>query len=156
AYRQELALTRNNLGALLASRGERAKAEEQYRKALALLEGLPAQARAVTESQLTLGHCYLSLGTVLRDGEQPADSLGWPAKPVRVLALLAEKEPRLATARQLLRTAHQARAEALERLDRDAEAVPDWDRVLALSAPAEREHPLLRRANARIWAGQVA
>jgi hypothetical protein len=81
--------------------------------------------------------------------------LPWYAKAVAALAPLLDKGPGLATARLFLRNAHWGRAMALGALDRHADALPDWDKTVELSAPNERHVPRVSRALARVRAGKV-
>jgi tetratricopeptide (TPR) repeat protein len=64
-YRQELALSNNNLGALLASLGERVKAEAVYRAALDLYERLAADFPAEPDYRSHLARSHNNLGVLL-------------------------------------------------------------------------------------------
>jgi hypothetical protein len=64
AYRHELTKTHNNLGNLWRELGKRPQAEEQLRKALALVERLAADFPTVPEYRRDLGNAHTNLGNV--------------------------------------------------------------------------------------------
>jgi tetratricopeptide (TPR) repeat protein len=104
-YRQELARSHNNLGALLTDLGRRPEAEQQHRQALALREQLAADSPAVPQYRQELAESHNSLGVLLTD-------LGrWPE---------AEEQHRQALA-------------LFEKLAADFPAVPQYRRGLAQS-----------------------
>ena len=157
AYRQELALSYTNLGKLLAGLSKGAAAEEYIRKALAIQEKLAADFPAVFEYQLDLGGSYCNLGKwIRRKGGDLAESLKWLDRAIDCLQAVHEKEPRDVTAKQYLRNSHEGRALTFERLQKFAEAVKDWDRVIALSPPAKQPGYRASRAMSRLNAGMVA
>ncbi len=155
-YRNDLAMSRNNLGLLLAGLGKRAEAEGEYRKALAILEKLAAEFPAVPDYQIGLGGSYCNLGILIRDRGQAADSLEWFARAIRTLTPVHKREPRNVRARQYLRNSHWSRAQALDQLHKSAEAVKDWDRVIELSTKAEQGWFHALRATSLLQAGQAA
>jgi tetratricopeptide (TPR) repeat protein len=132
-YRQELARSDANRGVLLDGLGRRPEAEAAYRRALALYEQLAADFPAVPTYALELGASYSNLGRLLRDRGDPAASLAWFEKARAALEPVLEKEPRLVTTRLYLRNVHGGRAQALNRLGRDAEAASEWEQTLALN-----------------------
>jgi hypothetical protein len=69
--------------------------------------------------------------------------------------MVYDQDQRLVTAQKLLRNSHWSRANSYDRLEKYAEAVKDWNRVVELS-PREQQ-PSLRagRAMSRVRAGQV-
>src|SRR5208337_4397341 len=82
AYRQSLAMSHNNLGNLLQELGQRAAAEEQYRKALAIQEKLATDFPAVPAYQVSLGASSLNFGQLILDGGNPAESLKWYGRAI--------------------------------------------------------------------------
>ena len=71
-YRQDLALSHNNLGNLLAGLGKRPEAEQQYRKALTIQEQLAADFPAVPAYRQDLAISHNSLGVLLAGlGKRP-------------------------------------------------------------------------------------
>ena len=106
--------------------------------------------------QVDLGGSYSNFGNLIRAGGDPAESLKWYGRAIDCLQAVLDKEPRDVTAKQFLRNNHVGRALAHDRLQKFAEAVKDWDGVIALSPPAQQ--PLFRasRATSRLQAGMVA
>ena len=156
AYRSDLAWSHNSLGNLLGGLGQGAAAEEQYRKSLAMQEKLAAEFPAVPAYQVDLGGSYCNFGELIRNGGDPAASLKWFGQAIDCLQAVLDKEPRDVTAKQFLRNSHWGRAKAHDRLQKFAEAVKDWDRVIALSPPAEQLIFRASRATSRLQAGMVA
>jgi tetratricopeptide (TPR) repeat protein len=154
--RRDLAVSYNNLGLLLAGLGKRAEAEQHYRQALALYEKLAADFPAVPEYHIHLGSTYGNFGNLIAAGSQPGKSLEHYAKAIRTLTAVYEQEPRLVQAKRFLRNSHMGRARAYDRLHKYAEALPDWDRAVALSPPQEQPGLRAERALARLNTGQVA
>jgi tetratricopeptide (TPR) repeat protein len=66
-HRRDLAVTHNNLGALLRNQGKRAEAEAEYRGALALYERLAADFPAVPVHRGRLALIHNNLGNMLSD-----------------------------------------------------------------------------------------
>jgi tetratricopeptide (TPR) repeat protein len=155
-YRQLLANTDNSLGAVLADRGERPAARAAYEAALRLQQGLADEFSDVLEYQVELGGSSCNIGNLLQNQGKSADSLVWYDEAVRILALVYAREPRAPITRQFLLNSHRGRAVAYDRLQRYAEAVRDWDRVVELSPPARRPGDRAYRATSRLRAGQVA
>ena len=127
-------------------------------EAAALLEIAPRTADAfpaVLAYQVELGGNYCNFGNLVRGEGKLADSLPLFALAIRTLTQVHEKEPREVTARLFLRNSHLGRAVSLDQLKKHAEAVKDWDRVVAHSPPVERPFFLAHRATSRVQAGQV-
>jgi serine/threonine protein kinase/tetratricopeptide (TPR) repeat protein len=155
-HREKLAKVYADLGILLGELRKWPEAEEQYGKSLAIQEKLAADFSAVTGYQIQLGLTYRNLGRLLSRGGQPKKSLAWFAKAIRTLTLVFERDRRRFHAQQYLRNAHLGRALAHDRLQMYAEAVQDWDRVVALSPHGEQPGHRASRAVSRINAGQVS
>jgi serine/threonine protein kinase/tetratricopeptide (TPR) repeat protein len=137
-YRDELAQTLNSLGIVLSNWGEREKAEAAYRQALTAWEELARQFPEVAAYARDLGGGYCNLGQVIRDAGDPKGALGWYDKAVeRLTPLLAGKQPPDG-AQKYLRNSHWQRAQALDAIGRDADAVVDWERALALDDGSAR------------------
>ncbi len=156
-YRGELAMTHNNLGILLADRGDGPEAEEQYRLAMDIQEQLASDFPDVPAYGISLGGSYCNFGKLVLSGEKPSDSLQWFAKAVRTLTPIYERDPSNATARQFLESSHSGRAIIHGQLHQHAEAVADWDKVIELS-PNKGAPPIIRsvRAASLVRSGQVA
>src|SRR5262249_53214413 len=76
----------------------------------------------------------VNFGHLLQEQGQAEASLAWFARAIALLEPLVQQEPRPVTERLFLRNAHWARAQALDKLGRHADAVQDWDRALSLNA----------------------
>jgi serine/threonine-protein kinase len=154
-FRQHLAHSHSSLGTLLSSRKRRPEAEAEYRQALALYEPLVADFPTVPDYTMDLGGGYANYANLLRERGEPAASLPLFAKAHAALRRVLDKEPRLVMARLWLRNVHMGRAEALEPLGRQAEAVADWEQALALNDEKPRDGWLqMRRFRALAHAGQ--
>jgi tetratricopeptide (TPR) repeat protein len=154
AYRQELATSHNVLGLLLAGMGQRAQADEAYRRALAIQEKLAADFPAVPAYRTHLGGSQCNFGHLLRDSNEPEQALPWYGRAMDTLEAVLRQVKVDVTAQQFLRNAHWGRARALDALKRHAEAVKDWDKVIELSAEAERPGFRMQRAISRVRARQ--
>jgi serine/threonine protein kinase len=155
-YRKELVQSHTQLGFLLGGLGKRADAEQQAHQARAHLEKLAADFPDVPEYRADLAANYSVIGVLVSLGGQPAVGLEWHTKAIRTATPLAEQDPRLGTVRQTLWTSHWGRAVAYDLLQRYAEGLPDWDKVIELSPAQEQPRFRGRRAIARVNAGQVA
>jgi tetratricopeptide (TPR) repeat protein len=152
-YRRELARSHGNLGNLLKTQGKRPEAEAHYRQAVALGERLVADFPRVPAYAVSLGGSYCNFGLVLTEGGQPAQALEWYAQAIRVLQQALDRTPDV-RAREFLRKSHANRAVALGRIGRHAEAVPDWDRAIALDEGPQRPTDRLLRACALAHCGE--
>jgi tetratricopeptide (TPR) repeat protein len=94
-----------------------------------------------------------NLGTFKIDRGELQEALDWYARAIRVLQPVLAAEPLHLLARQNLRNAHWGRAAALTRLQRFAEAEPDWTRALELADGAERSSIRMSRAESLARAG---
>ncbi len=155
-YRQNLAVSHNNLGSLLLDLGETSEAKAQLREALAVQEKLAEDFPVVPSYRIALAASYGNFGNLELDRGAPSDSLAWFSKAINTLTAIHENEPREVTVRMFLRTCHENRAIAFDRLKQYEEAIQAWGKAIDLS-PIE-ELPGLRVAQAisRLQAGQVA
>ena len=142
--REALAGVHKEYGDLLNAVGRRPEAEVQYRLSLGLQERLAADFPAQPEYRLGLGDGYYMLGHYFRLGGRATDALDWFAKAVAVLTPASANEFDPALRIQALTASHRSRASACFFLGRHADAVAEWDRVLALSPPPK--HPDVRAA----------
>jgi tetratricopeptide (TPR) repeat protein len=139
---------------VLRDLGQPEEAEAVCREAVELQERLAGDVHAVLNDTIDLGCSYCTLANLLR-ARQPQAALEWYTKAVARLGPVVEAEPRLATARQYLRTGHLGRAETLAQLGRHAEAVRAWDRTIELDDGGNRDWLRFRRANDLARAGDV-
>ena len=96
-------------------------------------EQLATEFPGVTTYALELASSYKNLGLVLKIMGEPQASLVWFAKAIAALEPVLKRVPRLAKAREHLIQTHWFRADALDSLERYADAVRDWDRAIELS-----------------------
>jgi tetratricopeptide (TPR) repeat protein len=158
-YKQYLAAIHNNLGTLLFNVGQSDEAREariEYEQARDLRQKLADQFPAVPGYQVDLGQSCLNLGILLRDQNQPADSLPYLNKAIETLTAVHEKESRNVLAKQYLQNSHWYRATALERLDRYTESTKDWQKATELSPKPESPEFRTSRATSQARAGRVA
>jgi tetratricopeptide (TPR) repeat protein len=111
------------------------EAEAELQKAAPLIEKACAAASDQTAWPADLGLAYTYYGRLLRERGDPAGGLPWFARAVDTFRECAAKNPGLVDAREFLSETHAERAEALDRLGRHAEALPDWDRAIELASP---------------------
>ncbi len=131
-YRQDLASFYNNLAIVLEDMGKLDEAEATTRQTIAIREKLVQDFPAVLEHAVYLGSNYDNLAGFLKDHGRMADSLEWAGNAVHILEPIVTREGRHAFARRCLCTSRANHAQALDWLGRHAEAVPDWDRAIAL------------------------
>src|SRR5262249_4275181 len=129
--------TRALLARSLTGPGRFDEAEAELHKAVPLLEKACAAAPDQTAWPAELGLAYTQFGRLFRDRGDPAAGLPWLARAVAGLKECAAKTPGLTEVRQSRIEAHADRAEALDRLGRHAEALPDWDRAIELAGPGQ-------------------
>ena len=155
-YRAELASSHDNLGRLLHAQGQRPEAATAYRHALAILEKLAADFPTVPAHRTELAGSCVNFGSLLRSQQRPEEALEWYAKAIESLEVNLTQDAHLATERLFLRNAHWNRALALSDLQRHAEAIKDWDRVIELDKGRGRSEFRLQRAMTLAHAGDHA
>jgi serine/threonine protein kinase/tetratricopeptide (TPR) repeat protein len=147
-YRRLLATSHYALGLLLRERGKRAEAEAAHRQGMALRETLAADFPAVPDYRIELASTYCNLGLLLHDRGESAAALDWYAKAIPLLEAALAQDSRVAYARDHLRDAYWARANALRRLARPAESVQEYDRALVRDDGSKRSEIRVDRAAA--------
>jgi serine/threonine-protein kinase len=158
-YRQELALTYNNLGNLLKDIGRTTgpdSAESAYRAALSLREKLASAYPKITDYGIALGGTYGNLGYLMNDAGQPLAALPWFDLAQSRLEPILTDNPGLVLVKRFLRNTHWHRAQALDKLQRHSQAVNDWERAVSLTDPDDRNDIHLSRADSLVHTGQSA
>jgi serine/threonine protein kinase len=132
-YRHRLAMGHHYLGELLLGQlSKPAEGEAAFRDALRLREALAREHPDVFDYAFFLGISQIRVGVRdLSDG-QLDDARRHLTDAVGTLEPLFARAGERTELRWHLRSAHGARAEALVRLDRHAEALADWDRAIEL------------------------
>jgi serine/threonine protein kinase len=155
-YRFELARSYNRLGWLLKMTGRVQEAEAAFRQAIALLEKLAADLPAVPGYRVELAGTQINTGLLLYAQKRPAEALSWYERGVALLEPIHQQAPQDVLARKYLYIGHSNRAWALDDLGRFDEALPDWERTVELSSPADRPKAYVWRARCRARAGKAA
>jgi serine/threonine protein kinase len=144
-YRQELAGCHNNLASLYRALKDPGQAARQLKCGLALLEPLVRNNPRWPELAVGLASLRLNLGLVRADERNWRDAVALFSRAVEALDALRDGSGG-SDAGALLRKALGARAAARVRLQDYAEALADWDRLLALKPRPAWEVELARAA----------
>jgi serine/threonine-protein kinase len=151
-YKYTLANNYVNLATIYSGRGQRARAAEVLKDAEKLLAPLVAAMPEALDYAVTLGAAYVNLGYTVGHLGRLKEALEFENKAVKTLEAILAREPKHQGAAEKAGTAHGARAEVLQALQRYAEAVKDWERFIELDKGNERRWRG-SRALALAWAG---
>jgi tetratricopeptide (TPR) repeat protein len=155
-YRNGLVTLYHNVGQALGFQGKQ-EAETLLRQALAIGEKLVDEYPTVPEYRLVLGLIQSSLGgTFLSVSKEPEKALPWCDKAIATGEEALRRGGSFDRVQRTLRVAHGHRADALSALQRHAEALKDYDKLVELAPEPERPLRRSTRAVGRIRAGQVA
>jgi serine/threonine protein kinase/tetratricopeptide (TPR) repeat protein len=155
-YRHAMARAQLNMSDPLIALGRRDEARAELRSALADLKRLATQSPLLLEYQTSLGCGCANYGWILLGDHKPAESLEWFDLGVRTLKPIHDRQPDDSIVGHELKRNHWNRAVAHDQLQKYADAVKDWDRVVELSTPAEQVRFRASRATSRLNAGRVA
>ncbi len=147
-FQNDLAVTHQNLGAWYSVRGKTAEAEKCFRDALGLYERLVSKFPQTTRYVLQQAATWANLGHLLCELNRSEESLQYSQAAAAALNAAGDLDRNLVPVREALRNAHWARAEALSRLGKHAEALADWNKALEVSSDADRDRLRLGRAEA--------
>jgi tetratricopeptide (TPR) repeat protein len=145
-YRRDLAGVYQNIGLHLSALGQEVEAGAAFDTALGLREQLFKEHPAEIDYTKELAASLIRRGCQDADAGRFEAALKPLARAVVVLEQLAAPGRGIAGTRDSLLRAHGARADALLRLDRHAEAVKDYDRALALDDGNQRSYFRVERA----------
>jgi serine/threonine-protein kinase len=146
-FRQELRNSLDNLGGVPLDRGANEAAEKLYRRAVEQNEVLLARFPKDAEYTLLLGGSQGNVATALAKRGKAEEARRWYARSLGNLEdAVARIKPPPRRGLTWLRNTYTGRATTLEGLDRFADALSDWDRVVQLAPAAERTTDQLRRA----------
>jgi tetratricopeptide (TPR) repeat protein len=134
AYRNDLATTHDALGWVFRGTHRPDQARAEFQAALTIREDLAKRYPRATVFAVGRGESCFNLGEILRAYGQPESALDWYAQGIQALESVLNQEPRHSKAGTLLLNTYLARQQALTRLGRHAEALPDWDRAIDLDA----------------------
>jgi tetratricopeptide (TPR) repeat protein len=140
-YRQNLALTQNNLASVLEDLGEREAAEAGYRRSLELREKLATDYPKVIQYRQDLADSYTSLGILLKDRQQWAAADQSLRRAMEINEQLVAEVPAMRDHRVGLAGAYVNLGELL-RQQRQFEPSLDWQtKAIAILEPLTREGP---------------
>lgn len=147
-YQAALAEDYQDLGLLYRTAGREAETSTTFAKAEALLRPLVDRHPVEGKYALSLVALYVNWSYVLAGAGRSPEALDRLDRAVHLAEAALRKEPQDATCRQRALSAHGARAEIGEFVGRFADAVKDWDRVIALEHGPARSH--WRQGRARV------
>jgi tetratricopeptide (TPR) repeat protein len=147
-----LAADHVDLGLVLQGSGRTAEAIQGYEKAEGLLRPLVQRHPPGGDYALSLAAAYANWGANLRDAGRLQAALPWQnqaaslfeaavarhTQAVELGEAVLQQEPQHAIAREQTLNAYGARAQDYEVMGRWADAVKDWDCVVALEEPPKR------------------
>jgi serine/threonine protein kinase/tetratricopeptide (TPR) repeat protein len=146
-----------NLGLCYTAAGQPDLAEAVYRRGEALLKPVVAEHPEQPDYAASLAALYVNwaiLMKVARNRSEQAARLN--TRAIDLTEQVLHKEPRHGLAQYICRNAHGERAYNYSALGRYADAVKEWDRVIDLSAEAERPRCRALRAWDLLHAGDYA
>jgi tetratricopeptide (TPR) repeat protein len=165
-YRDELARYQIKLAFHYGKMGQFDQAEGVYQKALELWQAMAKAHPTLSAYPVLIGRTFGNLGYLARDRGRPEAALPLYAQAIGTLQKVLEQDAKDASARFYLNQTHAGRALALSALQRHAEALADWNRVVELAdernrAPARGERALTwarlgQRARATAEANELA
>jgi serine/threonine-protein kinase len=153
-YQTDQARTATNLGLLYLTLDQKKKAEKSFHTALACWEQLVTDHSSQPEFALGLCKTCSDLGNLAANVGKLQTALGWYGQGIRKLAGAIPSKQMSPPVRNILQIAHAKRAEVLALLDRQAEAVRDWDQALRLADPHEQFQLRMNRTLALARSGQ--
>lgn len=151
--RTQLAESCLNLGVIYHHSGRPAQARPLYEKAAAILEALAARQPDVVRFSDSLVAVRINLTNFLYDEGRSGEALPMLDRLVEKFESLPDNghvSEYLASQRGII---YGSRAQVYNALGRHAEAIVDWDRLIELTPPPQREPYVLRRCQAQVSAG---
>jgi tetratricopeptide (TPR) repeat protein len=151
-----LAMSHGNLGMLYhRNRKDYPNAQTSYRAAVKAGKELVDARPAVVQYALELAKSYLELGRVSQDQDKYEPAIEEYKQALKALAPWSGRdlEHLPSYGRQVLLDSHHFLAAALSRQTRFREALPHWNRAVALAGPKERHEIRANRALALAESG---
>jgi tetratricopeptide (TPR) repeat protein len=149
---QEYAIANNNLGLAYREMKRPGDAAACHRRAVEVFEGLYAKLPSDVANRAGLANAVHGLAVALDDGADYTGAEG----AYRAAYELRAKLPESPTTRDGRYRGHRARARALEKLGRYAEAARDWAAAAELAPPAWKPGCLIGRGQCLARAGDPA
>ena len=140
-YRKVLASGHNNLGILLTELGNRAEAEEQFRKTLAIREKLVADFPAVPEYRWDLAMSHLNIGNLRSELGKPPEAEKPVRKALAILEKLVAELPAVPRYRQALAGTHRNLGNLLRVMGNLPETEVQLRKALAIQDKLASEFP---------------
>jgi serine/threonine protein kinase/gas vesicle protein len=140
-YRQELALSHDELGLMLTNLEKRPEAEQEYRQALALLEKLAAEFPAVPQYRQHLAKSHTNLGNLLHHLGKWAQAEQQFRQALALQKRLASEFPAVPLNRCLLAVSHNNLGELLDNLGKRPEGGQEHHQALAIMEKLAAEFP---------------
>jgi serine/threonine-protein kinase len=146
SIQRDLGRLYHQLGLFHDKGGDSDQARADLRRALALWQKLVQADPEDIESAARLGGVYSSIDTLFGDAAELPDILDWYGRIIKVLERPTADRRSQTERKTALRNIYWKRAEALARVNRNTEALRDWDHVLALETDGDRAWFRLSRA----------
>ncbi len=153
-YRHELARSQRDYSRVLYLRRQIDLARQQLEQSQATLEKLMADNPTVLPYQDDLGLVYSLRGEIESSTDSAVNSLDWFDRGIRILKAALEPNPTKTLVRNSLSKCHAGRAIALDKLQRYAEALIDWNIALELAPPDRVRMYRIQRAESLLKAGK--
>jgi tetratricopeptide (TPR) repeat protein len=140
-FRQDLAWSHNNRGALLRATGRPREAEEDYDRALSLRKQLAADFPTRPEFRKDLAISHNNRGNLLRDTGRPRQAEEDYGQALSICKQLAADFPGRPAFREVLTHAHNSRGVLLRDTGRLREAEEDFNQALSLRRQLASDFP---------------
>ncbi|CAN5419214.1 hypothetical protein BH10PLA2_BH10PLA2_12220 [soil metagenome] len=152
-----LAGTCSNLGPVYSQAKQDKKAAAVYQEGLRILEPLATANPSNAWYATSLAALRINLAGLWQTQKREKGAIEQYRLALKTLDAVLRREPNHAEARRYLVPAHGGRATVLGRLNRHADALKDWDKLIELTTVAEerRDYRILR-AHVLAQAGKIA
>jgi eukaryotic-like serine/threonine-protein kinase len=137
-YQQDLARVHNNLAMMLDAEGKKEEARREFEKAHKLLEKLTKEFPQVPIYQLDLGDSYCNLGDSLQASGQSTERLDWFGKAIQTLTAVHDQNPQELMVQQILLKSLSNRVATLLKLEKHAETIKDYDKMIELGTKVQQ------------------
>ena len=145
SYLAKLADTEIDLALIYQGTKRQAQAKRLYEQAEGRLRSLLDRSPSTGEYMLSLSALYTNWGLLLGGSAEMPLSVAKLTRAVSLAEAVLEREPKHMIAQHRADNAHGARAQVYQSLNRWADAVKDWDRVIELEMrPEAWLHRVLR------------
>jgi tetratricopeptide (TPR) repeat protein len=150
AVRQDTAIAYEQAATIQHLLGRRKEAAANFKQALALLEGLPAELREQPDEQVRLVQCHSHLANLARQAGRPDEARDHLRQALRICQRMVAAHPGDAAWQNHLARVHHNFGEMYQLTNRPAEAVAPYQRAIALRTALVRDHPRAELYRARL------